>query len=290
VVRQGGFSRAAKTVFATQSTVSKAVKQVEEELGMPLLDRGAHRCTLTAAGEIVYRRAQRMLAERDALVGELDELRGLRRGTLRLGLGPLGSSLLFAPMFAAYRSRYPGIDIRLVEHGSARLQEMVRTGELDLASSLLPTSDDFDWQDVSRHPMMAMLPAGHPLSRRESIELSALRELPLILFEPSFMSNRLILDAYQRRGIEPNVAARSGQVDFITELVAAGLGVAFLPQMIVEDRRHPGICAIRLAEPNVEFHMALIWRREGYLSHAARAWLELARTYRSNEPATLPDA
>ena len=67
VVRQGGFSQAAKTVFATQSTVSKAVKQLEDECGVLLLDRIGHRSKLTAAGEIVYRRAQRILAERDDL-------------------------------------------------------------------------------------------------------------------------------------------------------------------------------------------------------------------------------
>ena len=74
VVRQGGFSQAAKVVFATQSTVSKSVKQLEDELGVPLLDRAGHRSTLTDAGEIVYRRALKILAERDDLLAELDEL------------------------------------------------------------------------------------------------------------------------------------------------------------------------------------------------------------------------
>src|SRR5579883_3278863 len=86
VVRQGGFSQAAKTVFATQSTVSKAVKQLEDEIGVALLDRIGHRTKLTAAGEIVYPRALRLLAERESLMGELQELRGLKRGTLRLGV------------------------------------------------------------------------------------------------------------------------------------------------------------------------------------------------------------
>jgi DNA-binding transcriptional LysR family regulator len=138
VVRQGGFSQAAKAVFATQSTVSKAVKQLEDEIGVPLLDRIGHRSKLTAAGEIVYGRAQRILAERDDLIAELGELRGLKRGTLRLGLLPVGSGTLFAPLFAIYRKRYPGIDIRLVEYGSERLWEVLLSGEIELAASLLP--------------------------------------------------------------------------------------------------------------------------------------------------------
>jgi DNA-binding transcriptional LysR family regulator len=69
-----------------------------------------------------------MLAERDDRIAELDELRGLKRGTLRLGLPPVGSSTLFAPLFAVYRNRYPAIDIRLVEHGSDRLEELIASG------------------------------------------------------------------------------------------------------------------------------------------------------------------
>jgi DNA-binding transcriptional LysR family regulator len=140
VVREGGFSQAAKVVFATQSTVSKAVKQLEIELGVPLLDRKGHRSTLTSDGEVVYRRALKILAERDDLVTELDELRGLKQGTLRLGLPLVGSSDLFAPLFATYRSRYPGVEIRLVEHGGDRLKEFLLSGEIELSVSLLPVS------------------------------------------------------------------------------------------------------------------------------------------------------
>src|SRR5471032_2860475 len=140
VVRQGGFTEAAKVVFATQSTVSKAVKQLEDELGVRLLDRIGHRSSITATGEIVYRRALTMLAERDSLISELDDLRGLRRGRLRLGLPRVTSDIMFAPMFAAYRARYPGVDVRIVQDGSARLEELLRSGDIDLAGLVLSTS------------------------------------------------------------------------------------------------------------------------------------------------------
>jgi len=122
-------------------TVSKAIKHLEDEIGVPLFDRIGHRSKLTAAGEIVYQRALRMLAERNDLMAELDQLRGLKRGTLRLGLPPVGSSTLFAPLFAAYHKRHPGVEIRLVEHGGERLEELLLSGEIELAASLLPVSD-----------------------------------------------------------------------------------------------------------------------------------------------------
>ena len=276
VVRQGGFSHAAKTVFATQSTVSKAVKQLEEEIGAPLFDRLGHRTRLTDIGEAVYPRAVRLLADRADLLAELDELRGLKRGTLRLGLPPVGSSSIFAPLLARFRSRYPGIEVRLTEHGGDELMEMVRSGELELAANLLPETEDFAWQDVKREPLVAVLAADHPLAPASSADIAALKSTPFLLFAEGFAINRLIGDACRRRGFEPVVAARSSQVDFLIELAAAGVGVAFLPRMLAEQAPSGRTRALLLAEPGTEWRLTMVWRQGGYLSHAARAWLEMA--------------
>ena len=277
VVRQGGFSQAAKVVFTTQSTVSKAVKQLETELGVPLLDRKGHRSTLTANGDVVYRRALKILAERDDLATELDELRGLKQGTLRLGLPLVGSSELFAPLFAIYRRRYPGIEIRLVESTGDRLKEILQSGEIELSVSLLPVSDEFEWQEVTSEPLVVLLPADHALARKRSIDLANLQHLPFILFEKGFQLHRVILEACRRRGFEPAIVTRSSQIDFMVELTAAGLGIAFLPRMIAEQRRQPSIRLVLLAEPETTWNLAMIWRRGGYLSHAAKAWLAIVR-------------
>ncbi len=276
VVRQGGFSQAAKVVFATQSTVSKAVKQLEDELGVSLLDRAGHRSTLTSAGDVVYRRALRLLAERDDLVAELEDLRDLKRGTLRLGFPQIGSNLL-VPTFTSYRQRYPGIDIRLIEQGGQRVREMLLAGEIDLGASLLPVSDAFDWQKIRSEPLVALLPSSHPLARKKSTDLASLRELPFILFESGFALHRLVLDACIRRGFEPTIVAVSSQVEFMVELAAAGLGVAFLPRLIAEQRRRPALSLVLLEEPQTDWQAAMIWRRGGYLSQAAKAWLAIMR-------------
>jgi DNA-binding transcriptional LysR family regulator len=277
IVRQGGVSQAAKAVFATQSTVSKAIKQLEDELGLPLFDRSGYRNALTDAGRIVFGRAVKILAERDDLIGELDALRGLSRGTLRLGLPRVGSSILFAPLFTLYRERYPGIEIELVEHGGKRLEEIVRAGDIDLAGSLLPVSDEFAWQEVRTEPLVVVLAATHPLAAQTATDLAQLRDTPFILFEEGFNLNAVILDACQRRGFTPNIAMRSSQIDFILELAAAGVGAAFLPRLIVERTGHAPAAHLRLVEPETAWQMALIWRRGAFLPPAAQAWLDLVR-------------
>jgi DNA-binding transcriptional LysR family regulator len=176
VVRQGGFSQAAKVVFATQPTVSKAVKQLEDELGVPLLNRIGHRSELTAAGEIAYRRAVTLLAEGEDLIAELDELRGLTRGNLRLGCPRMGSSAVFAPIYASFRRRYPGIEVELAVHGPRRLEEALRAGELDLAALVDPIPKDLDWQHVRADPLLVLLPRGHVFAGLRSSRSSCSRK------------------------------------------------------------------------------------------------------------------
>lgn len=275
VVRQGGFSAAAKVLFATQPTISKAVKQLEDELGAALLDRFGHRVRMTAMGELVYRRATTMLTERDHLLSELAELRGLKRGRLRLGLPRLGSSILFAPLMAQYRARYPAIDIELLEHGSRHLEAAVLAGEVELAVSLLPVSQQFQWQLIRDEPMVALLPPGHSLDGCDRVRLADLADSPFILFESGFVLNDLIDQACRRRGFTPREAARSSQADFIIALVAAGLGVALLPRFTIDQRVHTPVHMALLDENDLRWRAALIWRQGATLSPAARSWLTL---------------
>jgi DNA-binding transcriptional LysR family regulator len=277
VVKQGSFSKAAKVVFATQPTVSKAVMQLESEIGVPLLNRIGHRSELTAAGEIVFRRALSLLADSENLIAELDDLQGLKRGTLRIGFPRLGSSALYAALYVSFRRRYPDIDVHISVHDSVYLEELLRAGDIDLGLLVHPASQEFAWQDVRTDPLVVLMPPHHQLAGQKAISLARLSEFPFILFEEGFPLNKVILDACRDKGITPKIAARSSQVDFIFELVAADIGIAFLPRLVVERRPHRSVRRALLADAKCKWRMSLAWRRGAYLSHAAQAWLAHAR-------------
>ena len=154
---------------------------------------------------------------------ELAEMRGLFTGKLRLGLPIFGSARLFAPLFATFRGRYPGVEIELLERGSVRLEEAVLAGEVELGVSLLPVADAFDVQPVCNDPLMALLWADHPLRDRERLRLAALEPSPFILFDHGFALNPRIEATCRARGFAPQVSARSSQMDFILALVASGM-------------------------------------------------------------------
>lgn len=277
VVRRNGFSAASREIFASQPTVSKAVRQLEDEVGLDLLHRLPHGVRPTEAGEVVLRHAQAMLASRDTMLAELDALRGLTRGHLRLGLTPFGSAALFAPLVGRFRAAHPDITIALLEQGSLTLSEAVLGGEIEMAMAILPIAAGLEWQPVWDDPLVALLPEGDPLAGRQAIRLEELRDRPLILFETGFALNEVIQRACAARGFTPREAARSGQSDFITALVASGLGVALLPRLMVAPRAPLSMPVALVEEPDLRWQCGLIWRQDGALSPAARAWLEMVR-------------
>ncbi|HEY5893387.1 MAG TPA: LysR family transcriptional regulator, partial [Chthoniobacterales bacterium] len=277
VVQRGGFSAAAKALGSTQPTVSKAILQLEHDCGEMLLNRLPQGVKPTNAGQVVLRRAAAMLAEEESLRAELGTLRGLETGRLSLGVSPLGNAAIFAPLIAAFRQRHPGIRIELREEGSHRLEAAVQSGEIEIGTSLSPVKDDFAWQAVCDEPLVALLPAGHVLARRDHLKLVDLAESPFIFFERGFALNSLITAACRRRGIELVEAARSGQPDFILALVEAGLGVAVFPQLMVTARERPAVRAVVLDEKDLRWRLGLIWRKSAPLSPAAQHWLKLVR-------------
>ncbi|MBC2604411.1 LysR family transcriptional regulator [Puniceicoccus vermicola] len=277
VVRHGGFSAAARALGTTQPTVSKALGQLEHECGTRLLDRLSEGVRVTDAGEMVLRRGKAMLAERDNLQSELAGLRGMETGRLRLGLPVLGSSVLFAPLVAAYRQRYPGVEIELHEQGSQHLEELVRSGEIEMGATLDPVPEDLEWDLVIDEPMMALLPTGHPLAERESIKFKELTQSPFILFERGFVLNTILAQACRRRRISLDVAARGAHADFIIALVSAGLGVSLLPSLELKSRGKLSVETALIDEKDLRWRLGLIWRRGVSLSPAAQRWLDLVR-------------
>jgi DNA-binding transcriptional LysR family regulator len=158
VVRQGGFSAAAAHLHSTQPTVSRIIGQLEEDLGQQLLVRGRGEAVLTAAGKIVHRRALDLLADAGKLRSDLADLSQMRRGELSLGIPPLGNMLLL-PLVKAFKEKYPGIELRLIDGGTLTLEEALHTGRAEIATLLSPVNaDQFDSKPLIRDKLVVVAP------------------------------------------------------------------------------------------------------------------------------------
>ncbi len=279
VIRQGGFTQAARVLHASQSAVSKQVAQLEQRLGLPLLERNGPHIRLTDAGQVVLRHAEVMLRQQQELRSELDDLAQVTRGELRLGLTMLGGDALFAAPFAEYRRRYPGVNVHLMEGGSKTVEQLILNGELDVGASLTPDSTAFDCQPFCNEPLDVLLPADHPLASAPHLHLAQLADTPFVLYQQSFTLNDRLMRACRSLGFTPKEGGRSGQADFLVALVAAGQGVLLLPRIVAHSLGRPGVVCRPLQGSDLRWDIAFIWRRGGYLSRAARAWLALLEEY-----------
>ncbi|RQR69835.1 MULTISPECIES: LysR substrate-binding domain-containing protein [unclassified Burkholderia] len=279
IVRHGSFARASEAIPLSQPALSKSINTLEEELGERLLERGRRgvNVRLTAAGEVVLRRAQAMLDERDTLLSDLQALRGLRRGTLRIGVAPVGSAEVFANLIALYHERFPCIDLALREQGSEDLEEAVRSGEIEVAVTLLPVRPDLASLFVVRAAIVLAVPRNHPLAARKRVRLDELRDAPFVMLEPGFLLNRRIRDACAANGFTPREVAHSAHPNFALALVAAGAGIMCIPKLVADRHVNDGVTLIALTARELDWRLAFVWRKDAVLSVAAQEWLKLVR-------------
>jgi DNA-binding transcriptional LysR family regulator len=277
VVRQGGFSQAAVALHATQPTISKAIKQLEDDLGVPVLKRIGNRRELSPAGEIVYRHALNMLGLRDELFDSLKELQGMRRGLLRIGYPRAGTNPIFAKLVKQFREAHPNVDVKLLSQTRDGLENMLRTREIDLAVMLLPIREEFDYHVVREETLMAVVPVAHAFATRDALDLPALGGQDVILYDEGFKLNEIITEGFARHGMSAVVTARTNQSDFIVELAAAGVGIGFLPRMFTDRYPHDGVRYVPIVDAAVDWRISLAWLRGAELIPCAQAWLAMVQ-------------
>ncbi|KAE9624172.1 LysR family transcriptional regulator [Aeromonas veronii] len=277
LVREKSFTRASEKLFVTQPTISKMIRNIEEELGQPLLNREGRRFTLTDSGQVLFNRAQTILTEMQQLEAELADLQSLQHGRLTLGIPPMVGHV-YADLIRAYRTRYPKVELTLVEYGGRRIEQAVLEGELDLAITMLPTKEGgaLSVLELDQYPIRVVLPDQPRWHGEAPLRLESLQEEPFLLYTQAFTLSERLEQACQEAGFVPQVAARSSQWDFLTAMVRSGMGVAFLPEPVC-NRLTPDGLVLRPLEPELSWRLGVIWPSERYLSRTAEAWLALCR-------------
>ena len=273
--RLSSFTQAAELLHVTQSTISKMVHQLEQELGTPLLLRDGRRLTLTDTGRVVYARGQEMLATMRTLAAEVRDVQATRRGTLTVAIPPM-INLLFTPALKTFRERYPEIGLVLREETGPRAERLVAAGELDLGMTVLPADPELAVATVpvATYPIWALAAQGTFRAGRKTLPLAALKDLPLVLLTDDFALTRTLRRAFAAAGFTPQVAAQSGQWDWLVEMASAGIGVALLPEPFIDRLADEKLHAVRIVDPELPWQVAHVWNGR-YLSHAARAWLDV---------------
>lgn len=274
-VKQASFTQAAEALFVTQSTISKMVRQLEEEIGAPLLVREGRTVRTTDVGQVVFERSQEVLASMHRISLEVQELVGLKRGTLTVGIPPM-VNLIFTPVVQRFRERHPGIALQLREDTGQAVERLVASGELEVGASILPVDHPvLHAQAFGNYPLWVVGSARAAWRGRKTLPFAQLAQLPLLMLDDDFALTRRLRQAFQAAGLNPTIVAHSSHWDFLISMASAGLGNAILPDPLVKRINTEDLSLTRLVKPELKWQLGHIWARERYLSHAARAWLDV---------------
>lgn len=289
VAEEGSFTSAAAKVHVAQPGVSAQIRRLERELGQDLLDRSGRTVRLTEVGAAVIPYARAAIAAAAGARLAVDELSGLLRGHVAMGMITLSSFTELPDLLSGFSHKHPAVEITLTEANSDRLLHAIQTGELDLAliglSSMPPAG--IATQLVTDQPLVAAVNHRDPLARRETITLRTLGQRKLISLPVGTGMRTCLDDACTAVGLRPHIAFEASDPVTVAQLASRGLGVAILPKAFAETQPTP-LHAIRITRPPLRSRLELAWRADGPISPAARALITHARNALANHPGRLP--
>jgi DNA-binding transcriptional LysR family regulator len=269
----GGFARAATRLNLSQPALSRQIQALETDLDVRLFDRRGRRVQLTSEGEDLLRRSRRLLTDAESLGERARALKGGQTGVLRVGATPQAIETLLAPFLTRYRHRHPGVEVHLVEDGGVRLPVRLERGDVHLA--LMAGGDGrFHGRLLCPLHVLAITARANRLTRRPTLEVAELAEVPLLLPRRDFRSRQWFDAACQLAHIQPRVLLESGAPDTQIALAKAGYGVAVVPSNVPVPLK--GLWAAPLVQRGASIGgwLAVAWDPRRFLAPYAERFVE----------------
>jgi DNA-binding transcriptional LysR family regulator len=290
VAKYGSFSRAAEEVAVSQSAVSFAVQQLENELGLRLLDRTTRQVRMTAVGETLAASGARLLGELDALLKELRDTGQRRRGRVVLACVPSVARGLMPGCVEHCAKKWPDISFVIEDIAARDVIARVERGDAEFGIS----GGDIDAselhvEDLVRDRFVLACRRDDELTKSETVAWAKLADRRLVMLNNTSGSRPQILDTLMKAGVQAQISLELAQPSSVLAMVEAKLGVAVVPQLVAPIRNHPTLTTRELVKPSVSRTIFLLKRRDRSLSPAASAvWGALIELFRKSKPRRKP--
>lgn len=266
------FGRAARRLAVSQPTLSQQVKQLEDELGTTLLERGRAGVRLTAAGEAFRGHASRALEDVAAGERAVGALAGLTGGPLRVGYQPSMRGLV-VPAIARVLRKYPGLVVTAYEGTSRRVEHRVADGALDVGVAYAPTrAPEVTGEPLHDSRLGVLVGPRHALASHEKVTLSQLAAEPLALLSPGLRARATVDAFFASARFSPRVVLESNAVATVLAMVRAGLAITVLPEPAFADAERLPVLQLSPA-PRSQLTV-LVWRTRAPRSAAAQAFAD----------------
>ena len=280
VCKYNNITRAAAELSITQPSVSNAIKDLEEELGIKLFYRLSKGLSLTEEGSVFLKMTDDILIRLDTMVQEMREL-GSQKKRVNIGIPPMVGTFLFPRLFQRFRAEHPEVNLSIVEHGSMHTRELVADGTLDTAIVAgVPQQGNEDTPFESIHIMdtesLFCTSKSHCLACRESVDMDMISKEPLVMFKEDSYHTTAIRKMFRARGMEPNVILYSSQLHTITELVANSVASSVLFKGVIN--YNEGVVGTPFEKPFIS-EIQLIWNKSRYLHGDIVKFIDFTRQY-----------
>ena len=282
VAREGRFSRAAEKLYRTQSAVSQTIRKLEEELGEPLFDRSSREGVLTDAGRTLKEYAEKLLNLRNDAQEALAELRELQKGKLAIAANEF-TALYLLRVLAEFRRLHPMIKITVLRSLGSRIPDDLLRHTVEMGVlSYDPEETRLRSIVVYLDELTFVVPPTHPLASEKQVSIRQLGTEVFVAHIVSSPYREKVIAVFRRHKTPLHMDVELPTLQAITRFVAMGNGVALVPQIAVESELARGeLVSIAVRELRVHRKLRLVYRREGSLSHAARAFLQVAEAVAS---------
>lgn len=278
IAQEKNFSRAAEKLHIAQPSLSQQLSKLEKEIGVLLFQRSTNSVELTNAGAVFVEKAQKILDMVNQLHKEMDDISQMRKGHLTVGSLPITGAHILPLVLPAFHSRFPEIEVTLVEDSTARLEQQTLDGQTEISLLTLPLlNESLDYEPVFEENIVLAVPPGHRLASElatgRDIGLTELEHEPFIVLKKGQGFRNISLDLCRGAGFEPRIVFESGNIETVQSLVAAGMGIAFVPSMIAraEWSRFAPVILPLAGRPSRQIVIA--YKHGRYLSKAARAFV-----------------
>jgi DNA-binding transcriptional LysR family regulator len=289
VAREKSFSRAAKKIHSSQPTLSEHVSELEGELGKKLFFRRGREVTLSEAGRVFEQYAAGAVSAVEGARQALSDLDGLAHGSLLIGASTTPGLYVLPGIVAAFRAKYPGVDVKLQIANSQVIEDRVRARELDLGivggHAVSPGEECLTAGMLDE--LVLIVAPGHAWAKRRDIPRESLADAPLLVREIGSATRSVTERALHRAGVKFRVTMELDHTEAIKHGVMAGLGVAFVSVYAVRGETTTGqLRALRLRGVRIHRHFHIIHHEGRRITASARAFMELfERTARGSKNA-----
>jgi DNA-binding transcriptional LysR family regulator len=284
--RAGSFTSAAKKLCITQPAVTAQIKTFEDQCNLKLFKKKGRSLYLSEEGNTLYEYTRRIFEYEREVENVIEEMRKLKRGTLRLGTSKAYARYFMPFLISSFHEAFPQIKVHLDEGSSMDILRSLLNLKNEVAVIARVEEDsNITFLPFKRDQLILILAPGHALAKKKSVSVDELVNQPMIMKEMGSGTRKQVNDLFSRKGLTPNVLMETSNTEFIKQLIQRGEGISFLvEEAVAAEIRDKRLAAVPLAGEELFLDVSIAYLRNQHLSHPARAFVEMLKKMASKGP------